>query len=99
MTPKNKVARAIETSPNIRSQICSKNRWNKFLFLLSSSYRIISLNGFYHLQIREQSNLAHRKVALSRKKKWNRLLSALLLLLGTCRQALRTSRRRPQQTQ
>jgi hypothetical protein len=48
MTPKNKVARAIETSPNIRSQICSKNRWNKFLFLLSSSNGILSVNRVHH---------------------------------------------------
>jgi hypothetical protein len=48
MTPQNKIARTIKTSPNIRSQICSKNRRDKLLFLLSSSNRIISLNRFYH---------------------------------------------------
>jgi hypothetical protein len=48
MTPKNKVARAIKTSPNIWSQICSKNRWNKLLFLLSSSNGILSVNRVHH---------------------------------------------------
>jgi hypothetical protein len=48
MTPKNKVARAIKTSPNIRSQICSKNRGNKLLFLLSSSNGILSVNRVHH---------------------------------------------------
>jgi hypothetical protein len=48
MTPKNKVARAIKTSPNIRSQICSKNRRYKLLFLLSSSYGILSINRVHH---------------------------------------------------
>jgi hypothetical protein len=48
MTPHNKTTCTIKPSPNIRSQICSKNRWNKLLFLLSSSYRIISLNGVHH---------------------------------------------------
>jgi hypothetical protein len=48
MTPKNKVAHAIKTSPNIRSQICSKNRRNKLLFLLSSSNGILSINRVHH---------------------------------------------------
>jgi hypothetical protein len=48
MTLKNKVTCAIKTSLNIRSQICSKNRWNKLLFLLSSSNGILSVNRFHH---------------------------------------------------
>jgi hypothetical protein len=48
MTLKDKVARAIETSPNIRSQICSKNRWNKLLCLLCRSDGILSVNRVHH---------------------------------------------------
>jgi hypothetical protein len=48
MTPHNKIARTIKTSPNIRSQICSKNRWDKLLFLLSSSNGILSVNRVHH---------------------------------------------------
>jgi hypothetical protein len=48
MTPKNKIARAIKTSPNIRSQICSKNRRDKLLVLLSSSNGILSVNRVHH---------------------------------------------------
>jgi hypothetical protein len=48
MTPKNKVTRAIKTSPNIRSQICSKNGRYQLLCLLCSSDGILSVNRVHH---------------------------------------------------
>jgi hypothetical protein len=54
MTLKNKFTRAIKTSPNIRSQIFSKNRQYKFSFLLSLSYGSISLSRVHHrVQVRK----------------------------------------------
>jgi hypothetical protein len=48
MTPHNKTTCTIKTSPNIRSQIYSKNRRDKLLFLFSSSNGILAVNRVHH---------------------------------------------------